>query len=326
MLVQGGYIDKEIGLYSTIAYLFKPTFFVYGKAPTANFYAAFTAATSESSTRRPLFQRRAFNQGISRNANDLNALLSLNGNRFFKEKSLLKSLRESDWIPERIPDEELPIPSALSSFRLARAKFSLDPITGKKILENTPLVSRARAQGLPDETILSMHVLSALKDMEEEIPENLLPALPEGYTKGAAPGRARGDTQFSNSDLLTYLKLDLTSDVSGARPLSALNFTFITTLFMIHWELFEAELKRRRNPLYVLAYEEDPKTMREKRRSLTSLIMSQMDEECLELMAEVFTTPRYGAINHIYWEDLELPGQENPISESRDNEPACVVM
>jgi hypothetical protein len=99
---------------------------------------------------------------------------------------------------------------------------------------------------------------------------------------------------------------------------------------MMHWNLFEDELNRRRNRLYVTAYEEDPKMKLEKRASLTALVMSQEDEECMEVMAHILTNPRAGAINHIYWEDLDIPGEEKPKSNSekhsKHNEPACNVM
>jgi hypothetical protein len=45
--------------------------------------------------------------------------------------------------------------------------------------------------------------------------------------------------------------------------------------------------------------------MREKRVSLISLVLSEENEECMEVMAEKFQNPRSGFMQHIYWEDLE---------------------
>lgn len=49
------------------------------------------------------------------------------------------------------------------------------------------------------------------------------------------------------------------------RPLSSLNYTFVTARFMMLFMQIEDRLKELRNPLWVRAYEEEPVMMREKR-------------------------------------------------------------
>ncbi|EPE37138.1 hypothetical protein GLAREA_09301 [Glarea lozoyensis ATCC 20868] len=329
MLVKTGYIEEEVGLYATIQSLFLTTFFANGDIPTDNFDDAFISAMGETGSRRSLFQRRAIRRGISRTSTDMHGIVSLNANRFFKEKSLLRLLRESNWLPERITDEEIPVISLMGAHRLAQVKSSKDPKTGKNILEDSPLVARAKAQGMPEDVILSLSSVSEmlLNESEEDIPESLLPALPEGYTRGTLPKPKSADTLLSGTVLLDYLKRDIASDVSGTRPLSALNFTFITTIFMMHWDLIEKELRRLRNPLWVMAYETNKDMAKEKRVSFTVLLLADEDPECMQVIANVLTNPRYGVMQHVYWEDLDDPDDEEKLHQPfQFEEPACNVM
>jgi hypothetical protein len=74
---------------------------------------------------------------------------------------------------------------------------------------------------------------------------------------------------------------------------------------MILFSRIEDDLKRLRNPLWVQAYEENAVLMREKRLALTSFVLAREDDQCLEVMAEMFQDPRAGFMQHIYWEDLD---------------------
>jgi hypothetical protein len=316
MLVQKGYISKEIGLFTSLQDLFPTAFFVDGKAPTSDFHAAFLAVCSEPGSRRATFQRRAIRRTIARTAEDLNGLLNVNANRLFKNKSLLSIYREAGWDPARISDDQVPVKSVLGMLRILRTKHITDP-TGKRVLERTPLVNRAISEGLSDETLLEMSsgLLPRLQHHNDgpAMTEAMLAAvIPEGYTQHSrSPRYGRGGGASSKDtivgrELLEAIKLDIITDVSGERgPLSSLNYIWVATNFMILFTRIEDELKRLRNPLWVQAYEENPVLMREKRLSLTSLVLAGEDDECLEVMAEMFQNPRSGFMQHIYWEHLD---------------------
>jgi hypothetical protein len=139
-----------------------------------------------------------------------------------------------------------------------------------------------------------------------------LPPLPEGGTRGSFQWKNRRGTSDNGilngreNNVLNLLKYDLIHDVCGeGRPLSSLNYVWVTIEFMILFSRIENELKRLRNPLWVRAYEEDPLLTREKRASLTMLALAMEDDECLRVMAEMFQNPRAGWMQHIYWEELD---------------------
>jgi hypothetical protein len=310
MLVQKGHINREVGLYASLQQLFPTAFFIDGKAPTSDFGGAFAALVNETGSRRATFQRQTIRRTASRMATDLHGLLDLNMNRFFKQKSFLRLYREAHWVPERILDEEVPVSSLLCMIRIGQTKHAADPATGRRVLENTALVSRARSQGIDDQTMMKMSLLLQNNDVDQTPPEALLDSLPKGYQTSPFRKHKRGGITGSNGinscrELLDLLKLDLISDVSGPRPVSSLNYVWATARMMMLFHQIEEELKRLRNPLWVRAYEQDPVMMREKRASLAGLVLTEEDDECMEVMARAFQNPRAGFMDHIYWEDLD---------------------
>lgn len=304
MLVQKGYISQPVGIYASLQELLPTAFFADGKVPTSDFLGAFHAFCNETGSRRATYQRRAIRRTAFRTGVDLHGILDMNMNRFFKQKPFLKLYRRADWVPERIPDEEVPVFSALGMIRIGQTKHAADPATGKRVLENTTLVNRARSRGMDDQTMMKMSSLLQDCDTDQTIPEALSTSLPEGYQSSLFQRYKRGGST-SDCDLLNILKMDLVSDISGHTPLSALNYVWVTARIMLVFHQIEDELKRLRNPCWVRAYEQDPFMSREKRASLTGLVLAEQDDECMKVMAREFQNPRAGFMQHIYWDDLD---------------------
>lgn len=122
MLAQKGYISRPVGLYATFEILFKDSFFVDGNVPTSKFDQAFQARVGSPRSRRETFRRRELRQYVAKTAPDVHCLMNSNMNKLFRAKSLLRLYRAADWVPDRIPDEDVPVRSILSVFRLAEAK------------------------------------------------------------------------------------------------------------------------------------------------------------------------------------------------------------
>jgi hypothetical protein len=68
---------------------------------------------------------------MSRSGLNIHGLLNMNANRFFKQKSLIQLYHEARWLPERIPDEDVPMTSLLNVIRIAQTKTITDSSTGK---------------------------------------------------------------------------------------------------------------------------------------------------------------------------------------------------
>ena len=327
MLVQKGYIRQPIGLYATLQDLFPTAYFTGGKVPMSDFNGAFLAVVNETGSRRSTFQRRGISRTAARTAVDIHGLLDMNANRFFKQKSLLRIYHEAEWVPERIPDEDVSPASALGMLRIGQTKKVVDSMTGKRMLEDTALVRRARSDGISDETMIQMSSRLQDRGTDQPLPEALLASLPEGYNTSPAPENKRGKGIFGGRELLDLLKLDIINDISGERPLSSLNYVWVTARFMLLFHQIENELKRLRNPSWVRAYEKEAVMMREKRASLTALALTGEDEECMKVIAEAFQSPRTGFMEHIYWEDLKSAA-ETVTKDAMDDDigDSCTVM
>lgn len=159
-----------------------------------------------------------------------------------------------------------------------------DPNTGEMTLENTPIVARARAEGLSYILPPADNLVSMLPKPEIDHPriiEGFLKTLPEGQNlKPPGPKTDRKD----NAELL---KEDFINDICGTtHPFSSLNYASVTTNVMMFFKIIEGKLQELRNPLWVQAYEENPVYMREKRFSLTMLVLRYQDEACLQVMAD----------------------------------------
>lgn len=337
MLVQKGYITKDVGLYASMETLFPTAFFADGKPPTSNFDKALLDQISETGSRRAVFRRRAVTR-MAHSATDIHGLLNLEMNRFFKAKPNLLLYRLADWNPERIPDVDVSPESMLGLVRIAQTKQVIDPGTGETRLQDTDLVNRARANGMDENTLLN--IPSRMRELSGDI--NFTPSpdqfaslpVPEGFRARPAPGTNRPHRKnegeglnMSARDILTFLKYDIFRDINGNLPLSSLNYVWVTIRFMLLFMQIEGELRRVRNPLWVRAYETELEWKRDKRVGLTFLALAEQDDECLRIMAKEFQNPRAGFMNHIYWEDLDETGKTMRGQDAdAPSEPDCVVM
>ncbi|KAJ5458032.1 hypothetical protein N7475_009420 [Penicillium sp. IBT 31633x] len=307
MLVQKGFLARPVGLWGALEELLQNTFFMNAKAPTSQFMEAFEGLVGGQRSRREIFRRRAQKRQFARNATDMNDLLDPGVNRFYKERALLQIFNRANWIPARIPDEEIPLNTALAFMRLAETKQTRDRVTGKVKLAGTGLVERARSRGWSDENIITTasKLPSLPKDQyTAKMMESLQSTVPEGWTVGnLGYGHTKGE--YGLSKYLSVLSFDFISDICGElRPLSSLNYIIVLARCYLLFMEIEDNLRKCRNPSWVQAYEGDSKLTEQKRLSLTVLALAGTDPECLRIMADVFEQMRGGFLHHVYWDGL----------------------
>ncbi|KAL3469957.1 hypothetical protein BJX99DRAFT_264666 [Aspergillus californicus] len=308
MLLKKGYISRPIGLYNILEGVFQNEFFVDGIVPDSNFLQALNAVLHKAGKFRDSFASKVKRRRPMRGITSIHDAIDLSYNRIFKTKSLTRLFREAYYVPDRIPDDEIPVPSILSALRVTQTKRAIDPAIGKKVLQDTELVKRWRSIGFDDDKIYGMIEAINAGNSSQGIPEHVLNSLPipEGYTRQRQP-QPRSDTfkaGFSNVSFLVALEVDLKDDVGfGQRPMLGLNYIAATTHMMMVFNKFEEKLKQLRNPLWVQAYEGTGPSTQNKQALLTILAIQSEDEECLRVMAEVFESTRIGYIPLAYWDD-----------------------
>jgi hypothetical protein len=67
---------------------------------------------------------------------------------------------DADWVPEKIPDSAVRIPSLLYLIRLINTERVVDPTTGEKRLKETELVTRPKALGQSEAALLQAASIS----------------------------------------------------------------------------------------------------------------------------------------------------------------------
>ncbi|KAJ4316572.1 hypothetical protein N0V84_007769 [Fusarium piperis] len=322
MLVQKGYLTRPVGLFQTLHELMPDSFFMNGRHPNSDFSQALLNKVGEKESRLSRANRQTMKeQGLT---NDMHKHLSPSVNRFFQQKPTLLLCRKANWNPDAIPDEELHFGSIMFLRRLAAVN--------KSQLKDSPLFLRAKAAGVDEEAILEMaDRLGNIRKPETTVPQSVIDSItPEGYQNMApgslemATGAARKTaSRVTGRDLLEFARADILSDVAGMRPLLSFNYLSATVVLLWVFTQIEDRLAEARNQSYIDAYEKPGPA--DKRITLTLLALTEQDQECLRIMAEVFESRRSGFMDYIYWEDLVT--KPEMMERSRDSSPeACVVM
>lgn len=310
MLVQKGLLKRPIGLWETLAFVFADSFFD-GEPPASQFLEAFQVRSVKSTLSRESLRNRAQKHHVARYATDYNSLLESSVNRFYKTKSLLNVYKAVKWVPDRIPDEEIPIETYLASLRLAETKQIRDLVTGEVTLEETDLVKRLRANGMSDKAMIELvlTVTSAKPEPMPLPPELRKMSFPDGCsTEGLSSSDGSAKGKLGLPMYLDLLQADFASDICGQhRPLSSPNCLWILSHCYMVFMSFEEALEARCNPTWAMVYKNDFKLSKHKRVHLTTFALAEHDPECLKIMAEEFENHRTGFIDHSYWDDLVSP-------------------
>ncbi|KAK2763289.1 hypothetical protein FQN54_009925 [Arachnomyces sp. PD_36] len=308
MLVQTGYLKKPVGLFESLQKIFASSFFPDGKVPTSKFRESLGEILRQTFPRRGGLQRQALGKAITRNAKDLHDILDRGLFTFYKQTSFLRILREAGWLVDRIPDEDIDPASLLGTIRMSQTKQVTDPETGQKKFVETPLIKAARASGTTDESIFGIANSLQNPPKQTPLPEELLPKVHEGYTSVPSQFKDRVETGYNDpQEMLNFVKIDITNDICGEiRPISSLNYTWVTVHMLFLIRKIEEELEKLRNPIWARIYKGNPSVSQQGKRAMfTQAVLEEQDHECMEVMAQRFEDLRIGFVQFIYWDGLD---------------------
>lgn len=333
MLVKKGYLEREVGMWGTLEGLLQDAFFPNG-VPTSGFHKALRDRVGQRNDRTTLRQRQAV---IRDKTTDIHKILTASFNNFFKTKSVLIMYYDAQWIPDRIPDSDVPIPSLLYVLRLSDTGRDTDPTTKEQHLRETNLVKRAKAQGWTDKELLQLASVPLSEpgdggDATEVLRRHITDL--KDYKSGPSrnPYRISEEkeaSQLQGRALLEFLRADIFADVCGSNPLSSLNLVMVTAHMMVLFMLFEDRFEEARHPLWVDAYERpSPQLRRQKRLAFVASATAAEDDEALKLFAGAFEEMRLGALSCVFWEDLRAEESGVKASKSAEGFPMdqCTVM
>lgn len=318
MLVQKGYITKKLSLFATLQEMFPDSIYTEGKPPTKKFSQALKARIQTWRVGHPKTK-----------ANE--DFWTLRKNIFFKRNSFLLQLNAAGWNPDRIPDSEITMPSTLALHRISQHKPITDPATGKKRMEDTLLIGRAREHFSEEQIVESvLEVPRRRKELRSRNARSEKSVIPKGYTQNSlakAGGRKLG-LETTVLELLELVKLDVCCDVRGTAPLSAVNYVWVMIQMITLFIQIEESLEEVQNPLYLRAYREGTKWENRKRMGFTYLALEGTDEEVNRILAREFESPRAGFSQHCFWDSLDLDDPKKHFAERGGNDPfdQCTIM
>ncbi|KAL4941916.1 hypothetical protein BDV06DRAFT_193402 [Aspergillus oleicola] len=336
MLLQRGYLKSPIGIFECLQFVFPSEFYIDGLLPRANFYDGLRAVFERSEIAKresalETIRRHITGKGVKIDLNH-HTLIDTSGHHQFKTKSLIRHLREADWIPECIPDEVVPIYAGLAAIRLGNVKRVVDEDSGEVKLEDSVLVKRFRERGIGDEQMVALRdALDVDLDMDLDVANDV------DSEPGSESGLESLGGSYSNigtPNLFRLLENDIKGDVClGARPMLGLNYSSATSLFFMVMHTLESRLREISSPLYTQAYgpesesgsgnqEPSPtppgldlglpgKLVNDRRVTLIALAMRSEDETVLGVMAECFRDLGLGYKDLTYWEESQMDYEEH---------------
>ncbi|KAK2065377.1 hypothetical protein LY76DRAFT_611550 [Colletotrichum caudatum] len=302
MLVKAGYLTTPNRLYHSVQDLFTDCIFNKGKVPTYNFGRCLQRQVNDVWGPGKQYRKGARCIEAFKNGVGFHAAMNTSLNLSFKKKSNLLLYRDANWDIESIPDGDIEPRSSLAMLRISQTKQIIDSQTGRKTLEETDLIRRAKAElKVDNDELLSM-------------------ASAQTGVKSAGQGGPR----LTGEQLLRLVKKDIYNDVCGDSPSSGINYLAVAATVLSHCARMESELDRLKLPLFMQYFSSaDP----EKRLSFVHQAMDRRDEGCLQAMAGVMETFRDSLKDFVYWEDMgraaDMPDRR---SGDRPTDEQCPVM
>ena len=163
-------------------------------------------------------------------------------------------------------------------------------------------MKQARALGVSEPSLVAVtdffrdYKASNKKEVEDGMTSaarNMVPGLPKDSDVGNFLTKLKkrtggGKYEMEGTDLLAMIRGDIEEDVVGVRPLSGINYMWITLKIMLMWKGMEDDLSKARNRHYLRAYGNPAYIGDDKRMLLTAEALKERDDECLKIMADSF--------------------------------------
>lgn len=284
-LVLKSYIKTPIKEFEFLLKEFAGDFFANGRRPTSIFESCFMASVrkfdqdrASSACQCSSLLSICFNSDWLSRTN-LHNTLSCKSTVAFKRKLITHHLRAADWDAERIPDNDIPIPSMLALSRLNRN------------MRNTPncassgksqLLDRLHAGGTTTAQISDLTV--SLAGIKSKLAQRI-PDISEFAEKWA------NDHAIANSltchETICMIGLDVGYEVESGACLLNVNYLSIAMQLKASYLEMVEILGDLKNPLHEAAFRGPMTKPASCRELLARLALRRDDEECLRTMADV---------------------------------------
>jgi hypothetical protein len=344
MMVERGLLPRSIGLWGTLAGVFRHEFFGPDGPPKSDFLGSLRRCSQAHDAGAPKLRSRL--RAVRTTLDIPKMVTNVGGNSTFRQESLSRLLREADWDVEGISVDRLRPASLLGTRVLARAQEAVASKARGATPEEVRLLGRARDAGY-DGKPFSDAFLRAVGESKGAPPRPAdlgpAPGAPGpglGEARGAPPrGRVAGERSrftmgFRAVDtMLALLREDLIAETSGEFPILGLSYAWLQITLHMLYSKIEEKLKNSHDPIYEAVFRpSDSPAARTTPRStrwnlLLTKAMAASDEGCLKVIADCLWENRVGIEGFLYWKKLDLVEDRlNRSIEEEDDIPSCTVM
>ncbi|KAK3955911.1 hypothetical protein QBC32DRAFT_395147 [Pseudoneurospora amorphoporcata] len=310
MLLREGYLDKPIDFFESLQQLFASGCFPNGIVPISDY------GNVLADSLRLLDNRKRNTGGMLRAPSGSRVAYRL----AIAHESFLVLLRDNGWNLFHLSHNEVPLSSLFAKFMIALTTPVYDQDTGKKHLDETILVVRARL-ALSNEDVLGDRAEEKLLAMADALEE--LNSMEKQQAKDSAPKVVfKTPNDFSASEWLDLMKVDIMADIDGDRPLCGLNLARLTCHIFDIFQDIEDDLYALGCKGYLDMCGDDGEydrkifTRTSARRILFVGAMDVKDEQILRVAARTLAHSAGSLSEYIYWDKLKFGAAERSSPET----------
>ncbi len=309
-LVQKGYINTPIEMFEFCLREFSQDIFADGQRPTSDFMPCFMAimriTCREMAGSKGQFSSLrlfCFNGGRLW-AGDFRSSFEPMSRAIFRRRPFTHHLRAADWDIERIPAENIPIPSRVAEMRLCRKLYDAPDNLSAEDKRQLDCLYRNGATKADVANLVSQWASYKSEPMQSVAesgtqPQTLAERLQ--YAKKCAFRRTFANDMTCH-DTLCLIRHEVKQEVHGGNPVLGINHLTFSTHLKQRYDLIIEKLKELKNPLYERAFCGPMAENTGSRLLLARLALKLDDEECLRTMANIledapiFIVPYWGQV------------------------------
>lgn len=313
-LIQKGYINTPIEMFEFYFKKFSQDIFVDGQRPTSGFLPSLMArirnACREMTGSEGQFSalRTFCFNGDLLWAGDFRSSFAPKSRAIFRRKPFTHHFRAADWDIDRIPPENIPIPSLVAEMRLGRNLYNApDSLSAEDKRQLDFLYSKGATKA--DIADLVSYWTYYKSELTQSVAESSAQPLTLDERLQYANNCARRRT-FANNitchDSLSLTRYEVKREVDGGNPVLGINHLAFAAQLKERYDFIIEELQVLKNPLYERAFCGPMAEKSGSRLLLAKLALGLDDEECLQTMAKILEQEPILSIT--YWE--QVPAQD----------------
>lgn len=310
MLHQEGYMERADSMH-LIGGLFPDAIYADGRTPESDFAAAFRSWRDTKGL--GCFSRRTAPR-VTTEKPTMPSASDVGRNRTFNSESYLIMHRQADWDPRSVPADKLEPWTGLAMLRMGQMRQDAVGSAGLAAFEQTELVRRARLRGFTEDGVLATEKMLEGIQKAAFRRSTVLPSYRPRIAREQLSG-AKDVEKLMSLEYFMVAKADFSSDIGGPRPMSGINYCYLTAVILKAFVMMEVELGAKQDPLYLRSYEAKSWQVHKlgvtrQRALFVEQLLAGKNEDTLKAVADLLSDIPSDVPQFVYWNKLVDPLEE----------------